>query len=92
MLTTVQLACIVMSQSGAPLANFDAQMSTGALLFPTLLLILCYKFDWKCVYFNVFLSDVALLIRYCLVTVCCDPRTQTVFYSIKVLSIGWDRE
>ena len=36
MLTTVQLACIVMSKSGAPLANFGAQMSTGALLFSTL--------------------------------------------------------
>ena len=34
MLTTVQLACIVMSKSGVPLANFGAQMSTGALLFP----------------------------------------------------------
>ena len=39
MLTTVQLACIVMSKSGAPLANFGAQMSTGALLFPTLMTI-----------------------------------------------------
>ena len=36
MLTTVQLACIVTSKSGAPLANFGPQMSTGALLFPTL--------------------------------------------------------
>ena len=36
MLTTVQLACIVMSKSGAPYANFGAQMSTGSLLFPAL--------------------------------------------------------
>ena len=38
MLTTVQLACIVMSISGAPSANFGAQMSTEALLhvLPTL--------------------------------------------------------
>ena len=33
-----------MSKSGAPYANFGAQMSTGALLFPTLYPTCCTRF------------------------------------------------
>ena len=41
-----------MSKSGAPLANFGAQMSTGAMLFPSLAMIALWSHihaPWKAI-------------------------------------------
>ena len=51
----MQVACFVMSKSGAPYANFGVKMSTGALLFPTLNYVYIYVYIYIYIYIHIYI-------------------------------------